>query len=132
MAKASSIYRRLTGRNRALFGYTQLWLAPSHILLVKSARFTEQYQRFSLTDIQAIVITNLPDRTALQTAAAVAAILWMLGYFAVSLVFAKWFFAVTGGFPICRYPVLRPRAINRPRFRNLRDTCRKRFSVSSW
>jgi hypothetical protein len=55
-----SIYRRLTGRKRTLFGYSQLWLAPDHILLVKSTRFAENYQRFALADIQAITVTETP------------------------------------------------------------------------
>ena len=63
---AKSIYQRLTGRKRTLFGFSQLWLAPDHILLVRSTRFTENYQRFSLADIQAIVVTELPDRVAFQ------------------------------------------------------------------
>jgi hypothetical protein len=55
-----SIYRRLTGRKRTLLGYSQLWLAPDHILLVKSTRFAENYQRFALADIQAITVTETP------------------------------------------------------------------------
>jgi hypothetical protein len=57
---AKSIYQRLTGRKRTLLGYSQLWLAPDHILLVKSTHFAESYQRFALTDIQAIVVTETP------------------------------------------------------------------------
>jgi hypothetical protein len=66
------------------------------VLLVKSSRFTEQYQRFALADIQAIVVTALSDRKALQSAGAGAAILWALALLTVSSVFAKVFFAVTG------------------------------------
>ena len=57
---AKSIYQRLTGRKRTLFGYSQLWLAPDHILLVKSTHFAENYQRFALADIQAITVTETP------------------------------------------------------------------------
>lgn len=96
MAQQKSIYRRLTGRKRSPFGYSQLWLAADHVLLVKSSRFAEQYKRFALADIQAIVITALPDRTVLQTGEAAAAILWTLLLLTVSLTFAKLFFAVTG------------------------------------
>ena len=38
-------------------------MAPDHVLQVKSSRFAEQYQRFAFANIQAIVITALPDRT---------------------------------------------------------------------
>jgi hypothetical protein len=55
-----SIYHRLTGRKRTLLGYSQLWLAPDHILLVKSTRFAESYQRFALADIQAVTVTETP------------------------------------------------------------------------
>jgi hypothetical protein len=59
---AQSIYRRLTGRARTLSGYSQLWIAPDHLLLLRSTRFTEFYQRFALADIQAVVVTELPAR----------------------------------------------------------------------
>jgi hypothetical protein len=96
MPKQNSIYRRLTGRRRTPFSYSQLWLAPDHILLVKSSRFAEQYQRFALADIQAIVITGLPDRIVLQVAGAGAAILWTLVLLTVTSTFAKGFFVATG------------------------------------
>jgi len=90
-------YRRLTGRKRTLSGYSQLWLAPDHVLLVKSTRFTEEYQRFALADIQAIVITALPGRPlVLQLAGVVGAIAWTLGLLAAGSAFGKGFFAVTG------------------------------------
>src|SRR6266849_5352271 len=54
-----SIYQRLTGRKRTLLGYSQLWLGPDHLLLVKSTRFAEEYQRFALADIQAITLTEM-------------------------------------------------------------------------
>src|ERR1700693_2416117 len=91
-----SIYRRLTGRKRTFIGYSQLWLGPNHILLLKSTRFTEEYQRFAFYDIQALVVPAWPDRTVSQVAAAGAAILWSLGMLAVSSMFSKGFFAVTG------------------------------------
>jgi hypothetical protein len=96
MAGGNSIYRRLTGRRRSLFGYSQLWLGPDHVLLVKSTRFAEQYQRFAMADIQAIVITSLPDRTVAQMVGVAVAVLWMLLLLTVSSIFAKVFFAVTG------------------------------------
>jgi len=91
-----SIYRRLTGRARTLGGYSQLWIAADHILLVRSARFNEHYQRFALADIQAVVITEEPSRTPLQAALGATALLWTLGFLLVSSTFAKGFFGVTG------------------------------------
>lgn len=96
MAKRTSIYRRLAGRKRTLMGYSQLWLAPDHILLVKSSRFVERYQRFALSDIQSIVITTRADSTPLQIGAAGAAILWAMVALAVTSLFAKIFFVSTG------------------------------------
>jgi hypothetical protein len=94
---AGSIYRRLTGRARSLGGYSQLWIAPTHILLLRSTRFREHYARFALADIQAVVITELPSRMPLQTALGAVAALWMFGSTLVSFGFAKGFFLVTGG-----------------------------------
>src|SRR6266851_2934651 len=89
-------YRKLTRRARNLIGYSQLWLGPGHLLLVKSSRFIEQYQRFAFSDIQAIVITTLPDRTVFQVAGAAVAIAWISAVLAVTSLFAKAFFAITG------------------------------------
>ena len=97
MAARQSIYRRLTGRRRSVFGFSQLWLAKDHLLLVKSVRFAENYQRFALADIQAIVITESPDQAAMQIWAAAGAVLWALVSLAVSSTFAKVFFLATGG-----------------------------------
>jgi hypothetical protein len=91
-----SQYRRLTGRCRHLLSYSQLWLGPDHVLLVKSTRFAEDYRRFAFADIQAISVTDLPDRTIYQIAAGVAALAWTLSVLAVASIAAKIFFAVTG------------------------------------
>ncbi|HLK49324.1 MAG TPA: hypothetical protein VKT49_14380 [Bryobacteraceae bacterium] len=90
------IYEPLTGKRRSLTGFTQLWQGPDHLLLVNSSRFTETYQRFSFADIQAIVITDGPDRTVPQILALLASIAWGSAAFAVDLQFGKWFFAITG------------------------------------
>jgi len=93
---AQSIYRKLSGRRRGLGGYSQLWLAPDHVLLVESSRFVEQYRRFALADIQAVVITGSPDRTPWQIAGIAVSILWTLAMFAVTPLIGKMFFGVTG------------------------------------
>jgi hypothetical protein len=96
MAPPGTIYRRLTGRQRTLIGYSQLWMAQHHILLVKSTRFTEKYQHFALSDIQAIVVSSLPDRTPFQVGAAAASLLWAMIFLIVDSRVAKGFFLVTG------------------------------------
>src|ERR1700719_1283012 len=95
--KRTSTYRRLTGRSRTPLGYSQLWLRHHHILLLKSSYLVEEYRRFALGDIQAIVITGVPDRTVLQVFAAGAAVAWVLALLAVTSIFGKVFFTVTGG-----------------------------------
>ena len=46
--------------------FTQLFVAADHLLLVRSNRFEERYQRFYFKDIQALVVTGLPGRAWLQ------------------------------------------------------------------
>lgn len=89
-------YRRVTRKKRSLAGYSQLWMAPDHLLLVNSHRFSENYQRFLLSDIQAISVTDGPDVLAIQLLAGLAAIGWILLAVYVNAVWAKWFFAVSG------------------------------------
>src|SRR5258708_3448740 len=96
MARRTSIYRRLTGRSRTLVGYSQLWMGPDHILLVKSTRLSEDYQRFAFSDIQSIAVTQRGDRTVFQVIAGLTMLAWTLAALAVSSIFGKWFFAVTG------------------------------------
>ncbi len=93
---AASTYQRLTGRARTLAGYSQLWMAPDHLLVVRSTRFHEHYQRFAFSDIQAIIITEQPSRLALQAALGIVAVLWAVCSLTVDLAFFKWFFIVTG------------------------------------
>jgi len=118
------IYEPLTGKRRSIGGYTQLSKGPDHLLLVSSSRFTETYQRFSFADIQAIVITDGPDRTVPQILALLASIAWGSAAFAVNLQFGKWFFAITG----LMFVVLAIRDIARgPRCR-----CFLHTAVSRW
>jgi len=73
-----------------------LWIAPTHILLLRSTRFREHYARFALADIQAVVITELPSRMPLQVALGAVAVLWMFGS-TLFQAYTKGFFLVTGG-----------------------------------
>jgi hypothetical protein len=92
----TSIYTKLTPAKRRLFGYTQLWLAPDHILLLISTQFAEDYKRFAFSDIQSIVVTQLPSRVVPQVIMIVAALAWTCLWFTVNSAFAKGAFAVTG------------------------------------
>ena len=102
---AKSIYRRLTRRRRALFGYSQLWAAPDHLLLVQSSRFVENYQRFAFADVQAIVVTERRDRLVAQISIALAAILWSAAALAMQGWFGRGFFLITGALAVAAVAV---------------------------
>lgn len=93
---ANSIYKRLTGKRRGFAGFSQLWMGPDHLLLVRSSRITEHYQRFSFSDIQSVVVTATPDRTVLQVLGVLTALAWGALALAMDSRFAKGFFLVTG------------------------------------
>jgi hypothetical protein len=65
---AASIYRRITQKRRAFLAYSQLFLAPDHMMLVRSDRFEERYQRFYFKDIQALVVSGVPARSWMRAA----------------------------------------------------------------
>jgi hypothetical protein len=96
MARQKSIYRRLTGRYRTVLGYSQLWIAPDHILLLKSSRLAEEYRRFAFSDIQAVVVTEMPDSQVTQFVAILGALLWTSLAATVSTNFSRGFFLITG------------------------------------
>lgn len=91
-----SPYTKLTPRRRTFGGYTQLWLASDHLLLLSNSRLSEQYKRFSFSDIQAIVVTQLPSQLVLQIAMIAAALAWMGLWFAVDSRFARWAIEISG------------------------------------
>jgi len=91
-------YRRLPGRRKGfLFGST-VWLGSDHLLLVKSARFREEYKRFYFRDVQAIVTASAP-RFHISTRSLPIAALWfwlltfvisMDGRFHLALAWIPW------------------------------------------
>lgn len=54
----SGNYRKLPGRRRGFLQGASVWLGSDHLLSVKSLRFREEYKRFHLRDIQAIVVAR--------------------------------------------------------------------------
>ena len=70
-------YRKLPGRRRGFLFGSSVWLADDHLLLVKSARFREEYRRFYFRDIQAIVTADAM-RFHLSTRSAAIGALWAL------------------------------------------------------
>jgi hypothetical protein len=85
----------LTRKRRSFTGYTQLWMAPDHLLLVQSLRIVERYKRFAFRDIEAIVITDAADAWGLRALAILAAAGWGSIGLAVSSYGARAFFWVT-------------------------------------
>lgn len=49
-------YRRLPGKRRTLAEVATLYLGPDHILMVRSTRINEDYQRFYFQDVQSILV----------------------------------------------------------------------------
>jgi len=75
----SERYRKLPGRRRGIFRGASVWLAPDHVLLVKSLRFREEYKRYYLRDIQAIATASAP-RFHISIRSVVLALLWLYAY----------------------------------------------------
>ena len=62
MAKPARLYTRLT-RNAASFGsYASLWLAPDHLMIVRSTGYNESYSRLQLADLKGIFLTETDRR----------------------------------------------------------------------
>ena len=76
MAAAEEKYRRLPGRSRGLITGGSLWLGSDHILLVKTAWFREEYKRFYLRDIQAIVVAP-GARFQISLPMLIVALIWL-------------------------------------------------------
>ncbi len=77
MPAAGERYRKLPGSRRGFIRGSSVWMGSDHLLLVKSIRIREEYKRFHLRDIQAIVTARAP-RFALSTRAAAIALLWVI------------------------------------------------------
>jgi hypothetical protein len=90
-----SPYRKLTGKKRTITGHSQLWMGPDHLLLVRSMRIVEHYQRFAFRDIEAVVISDGPDMRAFQSIAVIASVGWGSLAAAVNSDFGRGFFIVT-------------------------------------
>ena len=70
-------YKKLPGHRRGLVNGSSVWLAPDHLLLVKSQRFREEYKRFYLRDIQAIAIAR-HGRFHISSRAMVLGFFWLI------------------------------------------------------
>src|ERR1035437_477831 len=76
MAQSGETYRKLPGRLRG-FGYgASVWMGSDHLLLVRTHMFREEYKRFYLRDIQAIVVADRPRFVVSLTAVGLF-VLWL-------------------------------------------------------
>jgi hypothetical protein len=75
-------YRKLPGHRRGLVHGASLWLGSDHLLAVTSSRFREDYKRFHLRDIQAIVVAESQRFHISSRAIAIGAILLVTWLFA--------------------------------------------------
>ena len=81
-------YRKLPGHRRGFLRGASLWLGSDHLLSVKSLRFREEYKRFYLRDVQAIVVAQCP-RFHLSTRSSAIACLWVAVFLSTRLL-AAW------------------------------------------
>src|SRR5205809_7300860 len=96
MPRCEKAYRRLPGRTSGFLSYSRLWLGPDHLLLARTAFFSEEYKRFYFRDIQAVVPRRTTLREILHAILAVTGIV-----FGVMCVFTTsgcrvFFFVMTG------------------------------------
>ncbi|BDC52523.1 hypothetical protein F183_A48380 [Bryobacterales bacterium F-183] len=89
-------YTRLSRKKRSIFGSVQLWLGDDHLLVVRSMRFTEEYRRFHLRDIQAITATEQPQLIWMEVALFAISALAFLMMLEVEAIAARIFFGVVG------------------------------------
>jgi hypothetical protein len=70
-------YRRLPGCRRGFITGASVWLGDDHLLLVRSARFREEYKRYHLSDVQAIAVAQAP-RFHISTRAGAIGFVWLI------------------------------------------------------
>jgi hypothetical protein len=88
-----SSYVKLTRKKRTFAGFSQAWLGSDHLLVVHSIRFVERYQRFALSDIQAIVVSEGGRRAVWQ---GLIVLLCLSTGLSARSTFGRGFFAVVG------------------------------------
>jgi hypothetical protein len=72
-------YRKLPGRRRGILRGAGVWMGGDHLLSVKSYRFREEYKRYHLRDVQAIVVAKAP-RFHISTRSLFIGALWSFAY----------------------------------------------------
>ena len=78
-------YKKLSRYYRGMSGYSRLWLAEDHVLLVTSSGYKEEYRRFFFADIQALIVRITRWGKGLNwTFGASALVFGMLGFTAAA------------------------------------------------
>jgi hypothetical protein len=62
MAPEPKTYRRLTRNASGIAGYTSLWAASDHLLMVFSTGYNESYSRIEFRDVKAFILTESSRR----------------------------------------------------------------------
>jgi hypothetical protein len=60
--RPAKLYRRLTRNATRLGNYVSLWLAPDHLMIVRSTGYNENYARLQLADLKGIFLTGTGRR----------------------------------------------------------------------
>jgi hypothetical protein len=63
MAREPKIYRRLTRNASGLVGYSSLWAASDHLMIVLSSGYNENYSRIDFRDVKAFIVTDSNRRS---------------------------------------------------------------------
>ncbi len=102
-------YRKLTRKKRTIAGSTQLWLGDDHVLMVRSHRFVEEYRRFQLSDIQAVLASSDATRWPLRIAMILVAVVFIALAITATSAAGRGFlaFIAIGGAGIAAYDVVR-------------------------
>jgi hypothetical protein len=79
-------YRKLPGRLRGVIRGASIWIGPDHLLAVRSTRFREEYKRFYLRDVQAIVVADAP-RFHISVRAMILAMAWLIAYLSLDRIY---------------------------------------------
>jgi hypothetical protein len=58
MAREPKKYKRLTRNASGLVGYSSLWAASDHLMIVLNSGYNESYSRIDFRDVKAFIVTD--------------------------------------------------------------------------
>src|SRR6266699_79289 len=98
MPRGEKAYQRLPGREAGFLSYCRLWLGADHLLLARTAFFSEEYKRFYFRDIQAVVTRRTERREILNVIFAFTMIVLGVLAFVTGSGWQAFFLVMTGTF----------------------------------